>query len=115
MGQNRVGMKQLYKERGRTGRCKKRPVYAGGLYSRLQGTPVQQGEFSIKLLQSVFGDLFYRKPEVKHERPIRIQIWGYGKTQKAADRKSIKAYKKFQKQLMDKVTVNGDEMNTTNM
>ena len=98
-----IAMEKLYRQRGRVGRCKKKPVMAGGLWNRLQANPVQQGEFSIQLLQEVFGDLFYGKKR-EYPRPIRIQIWSHGKSQKAANRKSMREYKKFAAQIPNEWT-----------
>lgn len=83
-----------YQQRGRTNRVKKTPIIAGGLWNQLQNKPAEASEFSTKLIQEVFNDLFYGK-RVPVERPIRMLIPVPAKSDRAGRRKIRKSLNKM--------------------
>ena len=99
-----IAMEKLYRQRGKVGRCKKKPIMAGGMWRQLQKTPPIQSEFTISMIQDIYGQLFGEMRNRPDPRPIRIQIWSHGKSQKAANRKSMKEYKKFAAQIPNEWT-----------
>ncbi len=82
-----------YEQRGKASRLKKTPVIAGRLWSQLQKEPVQS-EFSAKMIEGVFQDLFYGKRNPV-ERPVRMIISIPAKSDRAGRRKLRKRLKQM--------------------